>query len=92
MAERIFDIPGFTYFSSENHFSGSVMRTFNYKIWFGKEFTVKVWYGLNCYSATDKSEIVAEMTADFVPESLAEIESWLENQLEIFKQTHKSDE
>lgn len=85
MADRIFDIPGFTYFAEKNNYSGSTMKTFNFKIWFGEEFTVKVWYGLNCYSCTDESEIVAEMKAEFVPESLAEIEKWLEGQLEIFK-------
>ncbi|MBE6836395.1 MAG: hypothetical protein E7509_00120 [Ruminococcus sp.] len=85
MAESIFDIPGFTFFAEKNNFSGSALKTFNYKIWYGEQFTVKVWYGVNCYSCTDESEIVAEMTAEFIPESLKEIKVWLEGQLEIFK-------
>mgnify|MGYP003501607773 CR=1 FL=1 len=81
----IFDIPEFTYFAEKNHYSGSIMKTFNYKIWFGEEFTVRVWYGLNCYSATPKEEIAAEKCFEFIPESLDMIRQWLTEQLEIFK-------
>lgn len=85
MAERTFDIPGFTFFSEKNNFSGSALKTFNYKIWFGEEFTVKVWYGVNCYSCTAPEDIVAEKKFEFNAESLVDIEKWLEVQLEVFK-------
>ena len=87
MANKLFDIPGFTFFKEKNVYSGSVSQLFNYKIWFGDEFTVKVWYGEKCFSKTPEEEIKAVFTAPFVPESLAGIENWLNEQYEIYKKS-----
>lgn len=86
--EKIFDIPGFTYFESKNPFSGSIMKRFNYKIWYGEKFSVKVWYGENCFSCTPEEEIKASAEFEFTPKGLEEIHSWLFKQLEIFKQSN----
>lgn len=85
MAEKIFDIPGFSYFAEKNHYSGSALKYFNFKIWYGEEFVVKVWYGKTCYSCTPAEEIAGEFTAEFSPESLPKIEKWLTEQLEAYK-------
>lgn len=84
---KTFDIPEFNYFSQDNNFSGSAMKKFNYKIWYGENFTVKVWYGVNCYSCTNPEEIIAEKEFEFVPESLDKIQNFLIEESEKFKKS-----
>ncbi len=85
MAEKYFDIPAFSYFEQKNHYSGSAMKKFNYKIWYGDEFCVKVWYGVNCYSCTKPEEIVAEKHFEFKAESMDDIQNFLKDESEKFK-------
>ena len=50
--EKVFDIPGFTYFAEKNNYTGSVANTFNYKIVNGDVLTVTVWMGKFCLKKT----------------------------------------
>ena len=80
MATKHFDIPDFHFFEEKNIFSGSMSKHFNYKI----------WYGEKCFSCTPESEIVAELTLDFVPESVEKIDLWLKEQYEIYAKVHEN--
>lgn len=90
MATKHFDIPDFHFFEEKNIFSGSMSKHFNYKIWYGEQFIVKVWYGEKCFSCTPESEIVAELTLDFVSESVEKIDLWLKEQYEIYAKVHEN--
>ncbi|NLZ47105.1 MAG: hypothetical protein GX896_10490 [Clostridiales bacterium] len=77
MSARIFDIPGFTYFSAKNVFSGSASKTFNYKIWFGDVFAVKIWYGLNAFETTPEDKIIDEFQTEFSEKGLEKVKDWI---------------
>lgn len=84
MATKHFDIPDFHFFAEKNIFSGSKSRYFNFKIWYGEKFVIKVWHGETCFSATPESEIFASAEFDFTPESVLQMDLWLAKQYEEF--------
>ena len=80
--EKVFDIPGFTYFAEKNNYTGSVANTFNYKIVNGDALTVTVWMGKFCLKKTSEEDIVDVKEFEKTPEGLEELKSWLEAELE----------
>lgn len=87
MATKNFDIPGFTFFKEKNLFSGSALGKFNFKIWYGEELVVRVWYGEKCFSCIAEEEIVAEKAFPFEEKSLDLIDDWLYEELSKYKST-----
>lgn len=76
--EKKFDIPGFTYFSEKNNYTGSVGNVFNYKIIPGEKFNVTVWTGKFCLAKTPKENILGTTEFEFTREGLEELKVWLE--------------
>ena len=80
--EKVFDIPGFTYFAEKNNYTGSVGNTFNYKIVNGDVLTTTVWIGKFCLAKTPEEDVVDIKEFEKTPEGLEELKSWLESELE----------
>lgn len=85
MGGEIFKLPAFTYFKAKNIYTGSYGKTFNYKIWVDEDMTVKVWYGLTCFSKTPPESVVAEESFPLSAEGLEELKAWLFGKYEEYR-------
>jgi len=92
-----FDLPTFTFFDEKNVWTGSLYKTFNFRIEPLKrkpdddkksELYVMVWYGMKCYDKSDKFE--AEFHEKFSPEGLEKCIEDLTAEFEKYKQIRKT--
>ncbi len=82
------DIPGFTYFSEKNIYSGSINHVFNFKIYPGEKFSVVLWSGWKCIDKTPEENIIEKKEFEFNSDGLDELISWIyDKYTETQKQT-----
>lgn len=92
MLHGYFDLPTFTFFDEKNIWTGSMFKTFNYRIIPIKykadedeksELHVLVWYGTDCF--TKISEFIAEYHEDFSADGLEKCIADLTVEFEKYK-------
>jgi hypothetical protein len=92
-----FDLPTFTFFDEKNIWTGSLYKTFNYRIIPVKkktddgdesELTVKVWYGTLCYDKIENFE--AEYHEEFSAKGLENAIEHLTAEFEKYKGIRKN--
>ena len=96
MLHGYFDLPTFTFFDEKNIWTGSLYKTFNYRIVPEKykpdeekksELHVYVWYGLSCFTCTE--EFAGEYHEEFSPEGLEKCIEDLTQEFEKFRKIRK---
>lgn len=92
MLHGYFDLPTFTFFDEKNIWTGSMFKTFNYRIIPEKhkadeekesELHVLVWYGLDCFTKVEN--FIAEYHNEFSAEGLEQCIKDLTVEIEKFK-------
>lgn len=83
--EKIFDIPGFTYFQEKNIYTGSVNNIFNYKISPGEKLNIIIWKGKFCLAKTPEEDIVAQEDFEMNSDGLTALKQWLKETYETNK-------
>ncbi|MDD6826954.1 MAG: hypothetical protein PUE12_12740 [Oscillospiraceae bacterium] len=84
--EKLFDIPGFTYFSEKNIYTGSINNLFNYKITTGEKLSAVIWLGKFCLAKTPDDKIIANADFELTKEGLDELKNWLNQKYEENKE------
>ena len=96
MLEGYFDIPAFSFFSQGNIWTGSLYKTFNYRIIPKKAkseeekdcLKVYVWYGLECFD--NISDFVAQSDEEFSEDGLKNARQKLTEEFGKFNQIRKT--
>ncbi len=94
MLHGYLDLPTFTFWKEKNIWTGSMFRTFNYRIF---KDTVKkgeeeenvlrtvVWYGMDCFDLVSPEDYVIDMNEEFSPEGLERTIAFLNERLAEYK-------
>jgi len=91
-----FDLPTFTFFDEKNIWTGSLYKTFNYRIIPKKrkpedeeksELYAVVWYGMMCFDKA--TEYAAEYHLEFSPEGLEKCIEVLTEEFEKYKKIRR---
>lgn len=97
MLHGYLDLPTFTFWKFKNIWTGSMFRTFNYRIVKDEikpsedsEETTPVlrtivWYGMDAFEKTPPEKYVYNETREFSPEGLEQIIAFLNEKLDEFK-------
>ena len=87
-----FDLPTFTFFDEKNIWTGSLYKTFNYRITPIKgdesELLVQIWYGMDCYTKVE--DFVSEYHEEFSADGLTKAIEDLTAEFEKFKKIRKT--
>lgn len=91
MLHGLIDIPTLYYFQEKNIWTGSLFKTFNYRISpvftdEKKEIACKIWYGMLCYDLTES--FVSECHEPMTEEGLKNIIDFINTSALKYKETH----
>ena len=94
MLHGYFDLPTFYYWDYREHapniWTGSLFKTFNYRIFAQKvddkdELCALVWYGMKCFELTPAEEYKLELHEEFTPEGLETLIAKLNKKADEYK-------
>ena len=96
MLKGYFDIPAFSFFSQGNIWTGSLYKTFNYRIIPEKAksddekscLKVYVWYGTDCFDIV--TDFIAQSEEEYSEEGLESARQKLTEEFEKFRKIRKT--